>query len=120
MLNYSCYHFESTTDNYPTGKYLCEESNASMAIVEITRMIVDEIAAIAFKPGKQVDIRLKASTDITPVSQLDYKGEYGDFQYIAARYNGESVRISVSERSGINTNAPLTPVEMQANCRWRY
>ena len=21
---------------------------------------------------------------------------------------------------GINTNAPLTPVEMQANCRWRY
>lgn len=21
---------------------------------------------------------------------------------------------------GINTNAPLTPAEMQANCRWRY
>lgn len=113
MLNYSCYHFESTTDNYPTGKYLCEESNASMAIVEITRMIVDEIAAIAFKPGKQVDIRLKASTDITPVSQLQYKGEYGDFQYIAARYNGESVRISVSERSGINTNAQLAFLRAQ-------
>ena len=112
-INYSCHHFESTTDNYPTGKYLCEQSNASMAIVEIARMIVDDISSDAFKPGKQVDIQLKASTDITPVTKLEYKGEYGDFQYIAARYNGESVRISVSTRTGINTNAQLAFLRAQ-------
>ena len=112
-LNYNCHHFENKTDNYATGKYLCEQSNASMAIVEIARMIVDDISNDAFKPGKKVDICLKASTDITPVTHLDYKGEYGDFQYIAARYNGESVRISVSAKSGINNNAQLAFLRAQ-------
>lgn len=112
-LNYNCHHFENTTDNYATGKYLCEHSNASMSIVEIARMIVDDICSDVFKTNKKVDITLKASTDITPVTHLDYNGEYGDFQYIAARYNGESVRISVSSKSGINTNAQLAFLRAQ-------
>lgn len=112
-VGYNCHHLESTTDNYPTGKYLCEESNASMAICEITRMIVDEISPDAFKAGKETSIKISASTDASDVSHLDYGGEYGDFQYSPARYNGESVRISVSSASGINTNAQLAFLRAQ-------
>ncbi len=112
-IDYSCHHFESKTDNYATGKYLCEESNATMALVDIAAMVVDDIASDAFKAGKQIDILIKASTDITPVTKLDYRGEYGDFQYEAARYNGESVRISVSPRTGINNNAQLAFLRAQ-------
>lgn len=112
-IEYTCRHFESLTDNYPTGAYLCEKSNASMAICELTRLMIDEVAPNYFKSGKKVDIKLKASTDITEVSHLDYGGEYGDFRYISARYNGESVRISVSSESGINTNAQLAFIRAQ-------
>lgn len=113
VLNYSCHHFENKTDNYPSGKYLCQESNAAMAIVEIARTAVDDICSSAFKQGKKVDICFRASTDISPVSHLDYKGEYGEYKYIAARYNDEPVRISVSPQSGINTNAQLAFLRAQ-------
>lgn len=113
VVNYSCHHFENTTDNYPTGKYLCQQSNAASAIVNILHNIVDNYCAKAFKPGKRVDITLKASTDITPVTKLDYNGEYGDFRYIAARYNDEPVRISVSSESGITSNAQLAFLRAQ-------
>lgn len=112
-IDYTCRHLESTTDNYPAGKYLCEESNAALAVCEITRMMVDELGKDAFKSGKKVTIKIKASTDITEVTHLDYGGEYGDFKYIAARYNGESVRISVSRESGISTNAQLAFLRAQ-------
>ena len=112
-IEYTCHHFESVTDNYPTGAYLCEQSNASTAICELTRMMIDEVAPNYFKSGKKVDIKLKASTDITEVSHLDYNNEYGEFKYVAARYNGESVRISVSQESGISTNAQLAFLRAQ-------
>lgn len=112
-IEYTCRHFESLTDNYPTGAYLCEQSNASMAICELIRLMVDEIAPSYFKEGKKTDIKIKASTDISEVSHLDYGGEYGDFRYIAARYNGESVRISVSRESGISSNAQLAFLRAQ-------
>ncbi len=112
-IDYTCLHIESTTDNYPTGAYLCEQSNASMAVCELTRIMVDELSADAFKQGKKVTIKVNASTDVTEVSHLPYNGEYGDFQYCAARYNNEPVRISVSTQSGISTNAQLAFVRAQ-------
>lgn len=112
-IDYSCRHIESTTDNYPTGAYLCEQSNASMAVCELTRVMVDELSADAFKQGKKVTIKISASTDVTEVTHLDYGGEYGDFQYCAARYNNEPVRISVSSQSGISTNAQLAFLRAQ-------
>lgn len=113
MIDYTCRHFESVTDNYPTGQYLCEQSNASMAVVELTRMMIDDFSKDAFKNGKKVSIKIKASTDITEVTHLDYGGEYGEFKYCAARYNDESVRISVSPESGIRTNAQLAFLRAQ-------
>ena len=112
-IDYTCRHFESVTDNYPTGEYLCEKSNASLAVVELTRMMIDELGKDAFKAGKKVEIKLKASTDVTEVTHLEYLGEYGEFRYIAARYNGESVRISVSPATGIATNAQLAFLRAQ-------
>lgn len=112
-IDYTCRHFESVTDNYPTGAYLCEQSNASMAVCELTRIMIDELCKDAFKQGKKVDIKLKASTDITQVTKLEYGGEYGDFRYVAARYNDESVRISVSPETGITTNAQLAFLRAQ-------
>ena len=113
LIDYTCHNIESTTDNYPTGAYLCEQSNASMAVCEIARAMIDDLGKDAFKSGKQVDIKIKTATDITQVSHLDYGGEYGDFQYIAARYNGESVRISVNTATGITTNAQLAFLRAQ-------
>ncbi|MBQ1408976.1 MAG: caspase family protein [Bacteroidales bacterium] len=112
-IDYTCHHFESLTDNYPTGQYLCSQSNASMALCELTRMMVDEVSSSSFKEGKKAEIKLKATTDITEVTHLDYGGEYGDFRYEAARYNGESVRISVSTESGISSNAQLAFLRAQ-------
>ena len=112
-LDYTCHHVESITDNYPTGAYRVEESNAAMALCELTRMMVDELSKDAFKGGKSVTIRIKSSTDIMEVTHLDYGGEYGDYQYCAARYNGESVRISVSQSTGITTNAQLAFLRAQ-------
>ena len=113
LIDYTCHNIESTTDNYPTGAYLCEQSNASMAVCEIARAMIDDLGKDAFKSGKQVDIKIKTATDITQVSHLDYGGEYGYFQYIAARYNGESVRISVNTATGITTNAQLAFLRAQ-------
>lgn len=112
-IDYTCRHIESVTDNYPTGAYLCEQSNASMAIVELARMMIDDLGKDAFKAGKKVTMRIKASTDITEVTLLPYNGEYGEFKYVAARYNGESVRISVSSAEGIKTNAQLAFLRAQ-------
>ena len=112
-IDYTCRHIESVTDNYPTGAYLCEQSNASMAIVELARMMIDDLGKDAFKAGKKVTIKIKASTDITEVTLLPYNGEYGEFKYVAARYNGESVRISVSSAEGIKTNAQLAFLRAQ-------
>ncbi|MBP5328055.1 MAG: caspase family protein [Bacteroidales bacterium] len=112
-IGYTCLHFESLTDNYPTGAYLCQQSNASMAVCELARVLIDEMNPDAFKSGKKVDIKLKASTDISEVTHLDYGGEYGDFRYEAARYNGESVRISVTAKEGILNNAQLAFLRAQ-------
>lgn len=112
-IDYTCRHIESTTDNYPTGAYLCEKSNASMAVCELAHIMVDELSTDAFKKGKKVTVKISASTDVTEVTHLDYGGEYGDFQYCAARYNNEPVRISVSTQSGISTNAQLAFLRAQ-------
>lgn len=112
-IDYTCRHIESVTDNYPAGQYLCEQSNASMAVCELSRIMIDELSRDAFKSGKRVTIKIKASTDITEVTHLSYGGEYGEFQYVATRYNNEPVRISVSTKSGITTNAQLAFVRAQ-------
>ena len=44
LIDYTCHNIESTTDNYPTGAYLCEQSNASMAVCEIARAMIDDLA----------------------------------------------------------------------------
>lgn len=112
-IEYNCDHRESLFDNYPAGAYKCESSNAAVALCELVRMMVDDVSKDAFKTGKLVTITLHASTDITEVSHIKYGGEYGEFQYISVRYNDEPVRLSVSEASGINSNAQLAFIRAQ-------
>lgn len=114
QVDYTCGHWESTTDDYPLGSYDCDKSNSSRALCAITKNMIEGVCRDIFTRGSEVTITIYATTDATSISHIDYLGEYGDFRFCPAIFNNEPVRISVSQEEGISTNAQLAYLRAQS------
>lgn len=113
-ISYTCSNIEGVTDDYPLGQYHWDESNSSRAICNLTRNIVEGSCKEYFQNNNPVTIRIFSATDVVDITHVPYKAEYGDFRYVPVTYNGEKVRISVSEAEGISTNAQLAYIRAQS------
>lgn len=107
VISYNCKHIDGQTDDYPAGAYNYTESNACRAICTLTKQFVENDLRDIFTAGKQLQIRITSSTDATSVSEVPYKGEYGDFRYFQVFYNDQPTRVSVNMAEGIVNNAQL-------------
>lgn len=113
-LSYNCKSIEGISDDYREGLYRWNNSNSTKAICNLTRQFLDNNCRDLLRAGKQVSVRINAATDSKEIKHIDYLGEYGDFRYCPATYNDEPVRISVSQASGISTNAQLAYLRGQS------
>lgn len=113
-ISYNCRNFEGYTDDYPIATYNYEQSNTSRAICNLAKTLVEGTCSDLFAPNLDVTVDIFATTDATQTAYINYAGEYGDFRYCPAIYNGESVRISVSQEQGITTNAQLAYIRAQS------
>ena len=112
-IDYNCRNMEGATDDYGSGEYLLEQSNSAKALCLLAKTLIEEFNSDLFAAGKEVTVRLVGSTDAKPISHLDYNGEYGEFRYMPTRFNGESVRVSISSEEGISTNVQLAYIRAQ-------
>lgn len=106
-ISYNCKHIDGQTDDYPAGTYNYNESNSCRAICALTKQFVENDLRDIFTNGKKVNIKITSTTDATSVTEVAYKGEYGDFRYCQAYYNDKPTRISVNTTEGIVNNAQL-------------
>ncbi len=109
-ISYNCNHPEGFTDDYAVGTYTVESSNSVYAICELARVMIDNECSDFFGANKDVDIHISGSTDAIDVANITYNGEYGEHRYDAATFNGERVRLSISQAEGITNNAQLAYV----------
>lgn len=113
-INYNCRNSQGVTDDYGSGQYLVEQSNSSQALCEVTNELLTKFNEDLFVGGKAVSVEITGSTDETPIAKkLEYRGEYGDFQYQPTHFNGEDVRVSINPSIGITTNAQLAYLRAQ-------
>lgn len=112
-ISYGCHNIEGVSDDYSLGSYTWESSNSCKAICMLTKQMIEGICKDIFRPGCTVDITIHSTTDGTDISHINYGGEYGEYRYCPAMFNGENVRLSVSQNEGINSNAQLAYIRAQ-------
>lgn len=113
-ISYNCNHIESVNDDYPIGLYKWDQSNSCRALCSLTKKMAEGVCRDIFAAGNRFSIYLYATTDAVEVSHIPYKGEFGDFRYCPTTFNGEEVRISVSQAEGISNNAQLAYIRAQS------
>lgn len=113
-LSYKCQNIEGTTDDYPMGAYVYDQSNSCRALCTLAKTMIDGVCKDIFREGKTVTIRISSTTDGVEIAHIDYEGEYGDMRYEPAIFNDEPVRISVNQTDGISTNAQLAYVRARS------
>ena len=104
----------SKTDDYPSGAYNPSLSNACKLTLEFIKSKVETELAKYMTPGARVTIKITGETDGSPInSKLPYKGEYGDFSEKLIYTNGELNNITVTQETGITSNAQLAFLRTQ-------
>lgn len=107
VITYNSKNIEGVSDDYPTGMYTLESSNSAKALCSVAKTAIDDFSSDLFAGGKKVTIRIASSADGRDIAHINYLGEYGEHKYDAARFNGENVRLSLDQSTGIATNAQL-------------
>lgn len=101
-------------DDYALGKYAIENSNACMLMCNFLKSKMENELAEYLKEGTKVDVKITGATDGTPIrSKIPYKGEYGDFTDKPITLNGEPYSMTVTQKTGITTNAQLAFLRTQ-------
>lgn len=118
-ISYNCRHLEGWTDDYPLGTFDVDSSNSCRAICELTKTFVGKDLADVFLAGKRTEIFLTSTADGTEfTTQIAYDGRYGEYRYCPVTFNGERLRISVDQSTGINNNCQLAYMRAQAVRDW--
>ena len=101
-------------DDYALGKYAIENSNACMLMCNFLKDKLENDLADYLKEGAKVDVRITGATDGTPIrAKIPYKGEYGDFTGKDIILNGNSYKMTVTQKTGITTNGQLAFLRTQ-------
>ncbi len=95
-------------EDFPSGRYKTQESNAAVSMLKIVEQAFSKDFAQYIKPGKRIRIKITGSADAAPIlSKIAYDGSYGDFGNELIYKNGQLSNISVSKASGISQNEQL-------------
>lgn len=95
-------------EDFPSGRYKTQESNAAVSMLKIVEQAFSKDFAQYIKPGKRIRIKITGSADAAPIlSKIAYDGSYGDFGNELIYKNGQLSNISVSKASGITQNEQL-------------
>lgn len=104
----------NVTDDFPIGAYNALSSNACMLTCNFIKQKTETELAKYFVPGGKVTVRITGETDGSPIqSQIEYKGEYGDFFNKMIYLNGAINNMTVTQQSGITSNGQLAFLRTQ-------
>ncbi len=115
ILNYKVgYQYEvinkefSAKEDFPSGKYVIENSNAAMSLMKIIKSAFEGDFSKYLAEGKQVKIIITGSADATPFrSRKAYDGVYGEFTDEPYYKDGNLDNITVTKATGLSTNEQL-------------
>lgn len=114
-ISYNCRHLEGYTDDYPLGAYDVDTSNSARAICNLTEGFLKNDLKDIFLPGKEVEVTIFSTADGTEfLASVPYDGRYGDFRYCPVTFNGEKLRVSVDQETGIRNNCELAYIRAQS------
>lgn len=115
ILNYKVgYQYEvinkefSAKEDFPSGGYNIERSNASMSLMKIIKNAFEGDFAKYLSEGKQVKVIITGSADAAPIrGRLAYDGRYGEFVDEPYYKDGNLDNITVTKAGGIAQNEQL-------------
>ena len=115
ILNYKVgYQYEvinkefSAKEDFPSGGYNIERSNAAMSLMKIIKNAFEGDFAKYLSEGKQVKVIITGSADAAPVrGRLGYDGRYGEFVDEPYYKDGNLDNITVTKAGGITQNEQL-------------
>lgn len=115
ILNYKVgYQYEvinkefSAKEDFPSGGYNIERSNAAMSLMKIIKNAFEGDFAKYLSEGKQVKVIITGSADASPIrGNIAYNGQYGEFTDEPYYKDGNLDNITVTKASGITANEQL-------------
>ena len=115
ILNYKVgYQYEvinkefSPKEDFPSGGYNIERSNAAMSLMKIIKNAFEGDFAKYLSEGKQVKVIITGSADAAPIrGRLAYDGRYGEFVDEPYYKDGNLDNITVTKAGGITQNEQL-------------
>lgn len=104
----------STKDDFASGKYKIEQSNAAVSMLKIAKTAFEKDFAQYIKSGKKVHITITGSADAQPINgKISYDGSYGNFNDSPFTLKNELKSITVTKASGITQNEQLAFLRAQ-------
>ena len=116
ILNYQInYKYEvinknfSAKEDFPSGVYNIEKSNAAMSLMKIIKQSFEEgDFAKYLTDGKNVNIMITGTADGSPINgKIKYDGRYGNYIDESYYSNGELQAMTVTSATGITSNPQL-------------
>ena len=115
ILNYKVgYQYEvinkefSAKEDFPSGGYNIERSNAAMSLMKIIKNAFEGDFAKYLSEGKQVKVIITGSADAAPIrGRLAYDGRFGEFVDEPYYKDGNLDNITVTKAGGITQNEQL-------------
>ena len=115
ILNYKVgYQYEvinkefSAKEDFPSGGYNIERSNAAMSLMKIIKNAFEGDFVKYLSEGKQVKVIITGSADAAPIrGRLAYDGRYGEFVDEPYYKDGNLDNITVTKAGGITQNEQL-------------
>ncbi|WP_291529201.1 WD40 repeat domain-containing protein [Bacteroides sp. UBA939] len=115
ILNYKIdYQYEvinkefSAKEDFPSGGYNIERSNAAMSLMKIIKSAFEGEFAKYLSDGKQVKVIITGSADASPIlGRIAYNGQYGEYTDEPYYKDGNLDNITVTKASGITANEQL-------------
>ena len=115
ILNYKVgYQYEvinkafSANEDFPSGGYNIEKSNAAMSLMKIIKNAFEGDFAKYLAEGKQVKVVITGSADASPIrGRITYNGLYGEYTNEPYYKDGNLDNITVTKASGITSNEQL-------------
>ena len=115
ILNYKVgYQYEvinkefSAKEDFPSGGYNIERSNAAMSLMKIIKNAFEGDFSKYLAEGKQVKVIITGSADASPIrGKIAYNGQYGEFIDEPYYKDGNLDNITVTKTSGITSNEQL-------------
>ena len=98
----------SANEDFPSGGYNIEKSNAAMSMMKIVKQSFEGDFAKYLGEGKQVKMIITGSADASPIrGVIRYDGSYGNFEDEPYYKDGNLDNITVTKVTGITNNEQL-------------